>query len=82
MNTVFKISLFYLYIFFLLLLVMIWCTCQVRPSIGKKPSKKNKNRRKMENKGNVEVSKTIVEDTQHDLKEGKTLDVGIEVGEH
>lgn len=37
----------------------------------------------MENKGNVEASETIVEDdTQHDFKEGKTLDVGIEVGEH
>jgi len=58
-------------------------TMDVMFMIGKKASKKNKNRRKMENKGNVEVSETIVEeDTQHDLKGGKTLVVGVEVSEH
>ncbi|KEH33508.1 hypothetical protein MTR_3g040820 [Medicago truncatula] len=36
----------------------------------------------MENKGNVEVSETIVEDdTQHDFKEGKTLDVPRQEGD-
>ena len=52
--------------------------------IVKKSCKKNKqNRRKVENKGNVEVSETIVEeDTQHDLKGGKTLGVGLGANEH
>lgn len=58
-------------------------TMDVMSMIGKKPLKKNKNWRKMENKGNVKVSETIVEeDTQHDLKGGKILGVGVEVSEH
>jgi hypothetical protein len=58
-------------------------TMDVKSMIGNKPSKKNKNRRKMENKGNVELSESVVEeDTQHDLKGGKTLGEGVEVSEH